>query len=161
MPLLRLLVLFLLVLAAPAAAQPQFPKFTGFGVDDANVLPPETEVLWQTGATDTRDLPIEARGILPADELVQAMRAADVVVAHAGIGSALTALDAEKVPVLVPRLHSRGEQNDDHQTRIAAELARMGLAIAATSEALDLGTLREAAGRGVVRLQRPLPFELG
>lgn len=125
------------------------------------VLPPATEVLWQTGATDTADLPIEAHGILPADELMSAMRAADVVVAHAGIGSALTALDAEKVPVLVPRRHSRGEQNDDHQTRIAAELERRGLAVAASSETLDLETLREAAGRGVGRLQRPLPFELG
>lgn len=124
------------------------------------VLPSATEVLWQTGATDTADLPIEAHGILPADELMSAMRAADVVVAHAGIGSTLTALDAEKVPVLVPRLRSRGEQNDDHQTRIAAELERRGLAIAASSHSLDLETLRDAGGRRVVRLSRPLPFDL-
>ena len=36
------LLLLLLALAAPAQAQ-QFPKFTGFVVDDANVLPPATE----------------------------------------------------------------------------------------------------------------------
>jgi uncharacterized protein len=43
MPLLRPLILLLLALAAPALAEPQFPKFTGFVVDEANVLPPATE----------------------------------------------------------------------------------------------------------------------
>lgn len=38
----RLLILLFLLVAGPAWAQ-QFPKFTGFVVDDANVLPPQTE----------------------------------------------------------------------------------------------------------------------
>jgi UDP-N-acetylglucosamine--N-acetylmuramyl-(pentapeptide) pyrophosphoryl-undecaprenol N-acetylglucosamine transferase len=124
------------------------------------VLPATTEVLWQTGVTDAAGLPIRAHTILPAHELASAMRSADVVVAHAGIGSALAALAAEKVPVLVPRLHTRGEQSDDHQTRVAAELERRGMAIATSAEELDLETLRAAGGRRVVRVQRPRRFEL-
>jgi uncharacterized protein len=42
MILFRLLFLLCLAAGAPAYAQ-QFPKFTGFVVDDANVLPPEVE----------------------------------------------------------------------------------------------------------------------
>lgn len=42
MPFVRLLLLLTLLFAAPAAAQ-DFPEFTGFVVDDANVLPQETE----------------------------------------------------------------------------------------------------------------------
>ena len=41
-PLAWLTILLALLAAAPAAAQ-TFPKFTGFVVDDANVLPPEVE----------------------------------------------------------------------------------------------------------------------
>lgn len=124
------------------------------------VLPPAADVLWQTGATDAVGLPIEPRAVLPAHKLTAAMRAADVVVAHAGIGSTLSALNAGKVPVLVPRTQTRGEQIDDHQELVAADLQSRGLAIAATSEALDLATLREASRRRVDRLERPPLFEL-
>ena len=41
-PLAWLTILLALLVAAPAVAQ-TFPKFTGFVVDDANVLPPEVE----------------------------------------------------------------------------------------------------------------------
>src|SRR4051812_1211755 len=84
-----------------------------------NILPPETEVLWQTGATEVSDLGIEARAAMPADELTAAIREADVVVAHAGVGSALCALDVGKCPVLVPRRARHGEHVDDHQCEIA------------------------------------------
>ncbi len=48
------------------------------------IVPPGTEVLWQTGGTDTTGLGIDARERVPSDEMSARIRAADVVVAHAG-----------------------------------------------------------------------------
>ena len=47
---------------------------------------------------------------------------ADLVIAHAGIGSALTAFDAGLCPVLLPHSAARGEHVDDHQQLIADDL---------------------------------------
>lgn len=77
------------------------------------------------------------------------MRRADVVVAHAGTGSALAALDAGRCPVLIPRERAHGEHIDDHQRQIAAELELRGLAIHRSVESLTYADLEQAAGRSV------------
>ena len=64
---------------------------------------------------------------LPYDELAETMRAARVVVCHAGVGSILTALTNGKRPVTVPRLARLGEAVDDHQLPFARRLAEAGL----------------------------------
>lgn len=111
-----------------------------------DVLPPGAEVLWQTGSTDTNGLGIAARPRVPAHELFAAMADADVVIAHAGTGSALAALQAGRIPVLVPRRPEHDEHVDDHQLQIAQMLATRGLAVVREAEVLDLGALRQAAG---------------
>ncbi len=88
------------------------------------------------------------------------MREADVVVAHAGVGTALAALEVGKCPVLVPRRLAHGEHVDDHQTQIAGELSRRGLALTVDADALTLDHLLEAAGRTVGAPADPPAFEL-
>jgi UDP-N-acetylglucosamine--N-acetylmuramyl-(pentapeptide) pyrophosphoryl-undecaprenol N-acetylglucosamine transferase len=83
------------------------------------------------------------------------MRAADVVVAHAGIGSALAALEAGRCPVLVPRERAHREHVDDHQAQIAAALDARGLAIARSPAVLTREDLLRAAGRAVRSSARP------
>jgi UDP-N-acetylglucosamine transferase subunit ALG13 len=124
------------------------------------LMPPEAEVLWQTGATDVSGLPIHATPFLPADELSTAMAEADLVIGHAGIGSALCALEAGKCPVLVPREASRGEHIDDHQAEIAAELSGSAIAITRRVDDLQVSDLLEAAGRTIARVQQPPDFRL-
>lgn len=92
-------------------------------------LAPGAEVLWQTGPTPIRDLGIDGRDLVPAAELTRAVASADLVIAHAGVGSALTALDAGKVPVLLPRQSAFHEHVDDHQLLIADALAQRNLAV--------------------------------
>jgi UDP-N-acetylglucosamine transferase subunit ALG13 len=106
----------------------------------------DAEVLWQTGPTDTSGLPIEARPTVPAVEMQRALREADVVVSHAGTGSALTALEAGKWPMLVPRRRSFGEHIDDHQLQIVGELSRRGLAHCREVEDITLADLRFVSG---------------
>ena len=62
------------------------------------ILPPEAEVLWQTGDTDVSGFRIEGRHAIPEKELTAAMADADLVVAHAGVGAALAALRSRHVP---------------------------------------------------------------
>jgi UDP-N-acetylglucosamine transferase subunit ALG13 len=88
-------------------------------------------------------------------ELEQAMREADVVVTHAGTGSALAALEAGQAPVLVPRSAARGEHVDDHQYQTARELAGRSLAVQAEARELTLEHLARASSLRVSRLAAP------
>ncbi|PWD51936.1 glycosyltransferase [Serinibacter arcticus] len=102
------------------------------------------EIVWQTGATDGRDLTGAERTLMPSEEFDAAVRRADVVVSHAGVGSALRALDLGRVPVLVPRRASRHEHVDDHQAQIARLLASRGLAVDVEAPDLTMDHLRRA-----------------
>jgi UDP-N-acetylglucosamine transferase subunit ALG13 len=116
--------------------------------------------LWQTGCTDVSDLPIVAHRQLPARELQEAIEAADVVIAHAGCGSSVAVLEAGKKPVLVPRRHGHDENVDDHQLLIAEELAKRGLAVVRSPEALTIADLHLAAHSTVRTESQPSPFLL-
>ena len=122
------------------------------------ILPPEAEVLWQTGDTDVSGLGITGHHTIPARELTEAIREADVLVAHAGVGTALAALEVGKCPVLVPRRLAHGEHVDDHQIQIAGELGERGLALSVEADDLTLEHLLEAAGTSVSTLPTDPPF---
>jgi UDP-N-acetylglucosamine transferase subunit ALG13 len=120
------------------------------------IIPAGVSVTWQVGGTDVRGLPIDGIVSLSSEELDEEMRRADVVVAHAGIGSALGALDAGRCPVLVPREHAQGEHIDDHQRQIATELDLRGLAVHRPVESLAYADIERAAGLAV-RARRDVP----
>ena len=120
----------------------------------------DVEILWQLGSTpDPGDLPGRVVSRLPADELQAAVEDADVVIGHAGVGLSLTALAAGKVPVLLPRRRRRREHTDDHQSQLARELHRRGLAISAEVEELTREHL-EGASALRVTYEQPDPFPL-
>ncbi len=123
------------------------------------VLPPDLDVTWQTGATDVGDLPIDAIEMLSDAELQAQIRRADVVVAHAGVGTVLRCLEAGKAPVLVPRRAVHHEHVDDHQVQIARVAEGHGLAVHVDADELGLQHLRTATARRVH--QRPDPDPAG
>jgi UDP-N-acetylglucosamine transferase subunit ALG13 len=61
------------------------------------------------------------------DALADAMRRADVVVAHAGVGSVLLAQQCGRRPIVVPRLGRLGEAVDDHQLHFARRMEGTGI----------------------------------
>jgi UDP-N-acetylglucosamine--N-acetylmuramyl-(pentapeptide) pyrophosphoryl-undecaprenol N-acetylglucosamine transferase len=121
----------------------------------------ECEVIWQIGDTDARGLGINGVHTMGAAELALAMRDADVVVAHAGIGSAISALEAGKFPILVPRTAAHGEHVDDHQRQIATELDRRGLAMHRDVEGLTADDLWAVMASSVSQRVTPLPIHTG
>lgn len=71
------------------------------------------------------------------------VEASDAVIAHAGMGTILTALELGRPILVVPRLGERGETRNDHQVATARHFAGEGLVRAAYDEA----GFREQAAR--------------
>ena len=123
-------------------------------------LPDGAQVTWQTGETPADGLPIRGQALMPPDQLSAAMREADVVIAHAGLGSALAALEVGRCPILIPREAAHGEHVDDHQRQIAAELDRRGLALHRPPDRLAPEDLAWAAARSARERADLPPLEL-
>lgn len=118
------------------------------------------EVLWQTGATPVDDLPIPAKPFLPITQLADTMSSADIVISHAGTGSALMAFETGRAPLLVTRDPRRGEAIDGHQRELAQELSRRGLARHVEIDAITADELLEMRSVSVRTVHEPLPFGL-
>jgi UDP-N-acetylglucosamine--N-acetylmuramyl-(pentapeptide) pyrophosphoryl-undecaprenol N-acetylglucosamine transferase len=97
---------------------------------------------------------------VPSEEMAAAIRGADVVVAHAGTGIALMALENGKCPILVPRRAMHGEHVDDHQLTIALELALRDLCISRDADSLKARDLVAAASRTVTKVTDPPPLHI-
>lgn len=126
-----------------------------------SILPSDVDVLWQTGSTPVSDLQLSARPLLPANELQLAVAQADVVISHAGCGSALLALNAGKYPILVPREPSSGELVDGHQIELAEFLDHRELALHRTPASLSFDDVAAAASLAVSRRLDPPELRLG
>jgi UDP-N-acetylglucosamine--N-acetylmuramyl-(pentapeptide) pyrophosphoryl-undecaprenol N-acetylglucosamine transferase len=123
------------------------------------ILPQGVDVLWQTGDTDTKDFGIDGHYAIPERDLTDAMREADVVVSHAGAGTAIAVLESGKLPLLVPRRLSLGEHVDDHQIQLARELNKRGLAVTVEADALRYDDLVEVAEGGAMMIANAPVFE--
>ncbi|WP_192498634.1 glycosyltransferase [Ornithinimicrobium pratense] len=109
------------------------------------------DVLWQIGMAQAEALPGEVCSTVSAERLRVAIAQADLVIAHAGTGSALQILDAGRVPLFLPRSSAKGEHVDDHQLLIADELSARGLAVTADPDDLRPEHVWEALSRRVER----------
>ncbi|MEO6500939.1 MAG: glycosyltransferase [Jatrophihabitantaceae bacterium] len=92
----------------------------------------------------------EGFGMKPRDELLELLRAADVVVTQGGPGGIMDSRICGTVPIVVPRLARLEEVVDDHQVAFVQQLARNGMLVAAQSEvelhaALDRAVLDPAS----------------
>ncbi len=102
------------------------------------------EILWQTGSTDTTGLGVSAVDTVPYHQLDAAIGEADLVISHAGVGSALQALSKSKIPVLLPRRRAHREHTDDHQRQLAVVLGQRRLSVSAEVDKLTPADLLAA-----------------
>lgn len=125
-----------------------------------DILPATTDVLWQVGPTQMRDQLTNAQSHIDDSTLRRAMTEADVVITHAGVGSALSAMLAGHRPICVPRLARYGEHVDDHQSALAARLSARQLVISREAGHLTEADLMLAAQSRVISEPAPAPFAL-
>lgn len=98
----------------------------------------EEELVVQHGSSPVRPSRARCVDFLLFDDLVDHVRRARVVVAHAGVGTVLVALANGKRSIVVPRLQRHGEAVDDHQTVFAKRLHDAGL-VYLVEDPYDLG----------------------
>ena len=95
----------------------------------------EADVLAQIGGGAYEPKHLRWERFLTAARFREAMRDAEAVVAHAGVGTILTALELRKPLLVLPRRADQREHRNDHQLGTARHFAARGLLLAAYSEA--------------------------
>lgn len=80
---------------------------------------PGVEVFAQIGPTSLVPRHMQHTPFMPPAQADALMRRADLIVAHAGMGSVLTAQALHKPIVIVPRHASLGEHRNEHQLATA------------------------------------------
>lgn len=95
-------------------------------VDDWAAANGRRDVFAQIGETDWQPQHIACSKFLQPTEFTRRFAEAEVVVAHAGMGTILSALQWEKPILVMPRRASLGEQRNEHQLATARHLSEMG-----------------------------------
>lgn len=104
-------------------------------------------VFVQTGYCDYKPEHCEWSRFVPAAEMADCMREADVVVTHGGPSSFIEAMAVGKVPVVVPRRAEFGEHVNDHQVSFVREVAERKGGIVPAYDVVDLAVAIEEARR--------------
>ncbi len=94
----------------------------------------EPDVFAQIGTTDNEPKNVRwARQVQPTD-FRQLFEQADAIVAHAGIGTILAALELGKPILIMPRKAALGEHRNDHQLATASRFETRGYVNVAWNE---------------------------
>jgi UDP-N-acetylglucosamine transferase subunit ALG13 len=84
------------------------------------------EVFAQTGSSSLRPMHIQWQDFINNSEANERIRTADLVVAHAGMGTILTRLETGLPLIVMPRRAALGEHRNDHQSATAKRLSHLG-----------------------------------
>ncbi len=80
----------------------------------------------QVGESEYQAKHIQTHSFLGAGDYALAMGRADVMIAHAGMGSIIQCLEVEKPLIVVPRRSDLGEHRNDHQFDTIKRFAPLG-----------------------------------
>ncbi len=93
------------------------------------------EVVCQTIQTNYQTQNIKTVDFLPPDEFNQYLEKARLIIAHAGMGTIISALKQKKPIIIVPRLASLKEHRNDHQMATAMRMHELGYVYVAYDKA--------------------------
>lgn len=96
-----------------------FDRLIAGVADWAAAQPVSLEVLAQVGDTEIHPTELRTVRSLSPDEFRSAVSEAEIIVAHAGMGSVLTAMEFGKPLVVLPRRGALRETRNDHQIATA------------------------------------------
>jgi UDP-N-acetylglucosamine transferase subunit ALG13 len=118
------------VIFVTVGTQLPFDRLIG-AMDDWAAAHPHIKVFAQVGPTTRPPRHMAHAAFLSPQEAETRLRSASLIVAHAGMGTVLTALQAGRPVVILPRRASLGEHRNEHQLATARWLAtRPGVGVA-------------------------------
>ncbi len=101
------------------------------------------DVFGQIGPTPYEPLHMRYSEFVGAVEFREKVEQADLIVAHAGMGSIITALELGKPILVMPRRADLGEHRNEHQMATAKRLLEQGRIHVAFDEEELIGNLRQ------------------
>jgi len=104
-------------------------------VDEWSARCGRTDVFAQIGSTQYQPARFPFAAHVSPDEFMRRVREATGIVAHAGTGTIIAALQLGKPLLVLPRLSRLGETRNDHQIPTAKHFAERGYVLAANDEA--------------------------
>lgn len=111
------------------------------------------DVVAQIGKAVYKPRFIEAVPFLSPSDFRSYVRAARLLVAHAGMGSIITALEAGKPIIIMPKLAKFGEHRNDHQVATARRFSgKQGVTVAWDENDLIAELERESPGSPPAKL---------
>lgn len=96
----------------------------------------DQKVFAQIGETSYRPVNIESASFISPAEAESYFQQASVIIAHAGMGSILTALKYQKPIIVMPRKASLGEHRNEHQLATAEWVKKLNGVMVADNETL-------------------------
>jgi len=92
------------------------------------------DIFAQTGASTYKPKHFDFKRLIDFDQMIEKIKKADIVIAHAGVGTVVLCLSLGKVPILFPRRNELGEHLDNHQLEFAQKMNDTGKTIVAFNE---------------------------
>lgn len=89
------------------------------------------EIIAQTCKGEYQVKHIKTVDFLPPDAFNELFSKARIIIAHAGMGTVISALKMKKPIIIMPRIASWGEHRNDHQIATAMKLDELGYVYAA------------------------------
>lgn len=120
-------------------------------VDEWAMSENRNDVVAQIGPSDFEPRTLKVLPFMAPPEYRERMASADAIIAHAGMGSILNALELAKPIVVIPRLSRLGETRNDHQVGTAKRLSEEGLVLTANTPGRLAEQMRALTERSVLQ----------
>ncbi|MBR3432000.1 MAG: glycosyl transferase family 28 [Bacteroidaceae bacterium] len=94
----------------------------------------DEEIVAQVNGSSYLPYHVNTIDILPPDEFDKLFRNARLIVAHAGIGTIISAMQYQKPIIIFPRIAALGEHRNEHQLATANKMKEAGWVYVATDK---------------------------
>lgn len=86
----------------------------------------DEEIVAQVYKSHYQTKNIKTVDLLPPDEFQELFKSARMIVAHAGMGTIISAMQQEKPIIVFPRIAKLGEHRNEHQLATAEKMKELG-----------------------------------
>ncbi|MEC8554283.1 MAG: glycosyltransferase [Planctomycetota bacterium] len=137
-----------------------FPRLVQ-AIDEWAGLNPHVKIFAQTAEHDAHYANIDAAAFMQPEQYMQAFADSDIIVAHAGIGTILNALESEKPIVILPRKAKLGEHRNEHQHATASRFRTFpGVTVIDAENELGDAMLRSLCNASPAAVRMATPTQL-